>query len=372
MANPVVLSDNFSSYMKERFQDILRLGMEMGASDIFLKADHPPVFRVGSAFKPSSLPAPKDNELKDVLSQMVSPGALAQYQADRDLDFSLAIPGMNRFRVSVFQQRQAIAMVLRPIPSIIPTVESIQLPKPILEATNHGSGLFLVCGKTDSGKSTTIAAILEWFNHHRESRIITLENPIEFVFKDIKCDFIQREYRRDFSSFSEALNSSLRQDPDIILVGEMRDLESVELALKAAETGHLVFSTLNATSSSSVIDRICSMFAVEIRPFILEQLASTLVCVTTQILLNLADGSNRQIAAREILLNTPAISNLIRSGKQDQISSYLENSKEDGMVSMNADIERLVLKGLVKSDEARTKSPDPEGLMTRLSRWTNK
>ena len=346
--------------------------MEMGAADIFLKAAHPPVFRVGNTYKQSSLTGPQHEELLEFLQEIVSPAAFSKYLADRELDFSISVPGLNRFRVAAFQQSQALAMVFRPIPGLIPTVETLQIPGPVLDAATRESGLFLVCGTTGSGKSTTIAAILEWINQRKENRIITLENPIEFVFKDMKCDFLQREFRRDFASFSDALGAALRQDPDIIFVGEMRELETIELALKAAETGHLVFSTLHSSTVAGAIDRICTVFPIDTRPFIQEQLASTILCVTTQILLTLADGSGKRIAAREILFNTHAIANLIRSGRNDQIDSYLQNSKEDRMVSMNSSLEMLVAKGLVKSEEALARSPDPDGLMTRLARRTKR
>jgi twitching motility protein PilT len=356
--------------MNQRLQDILKLSMELGASDIHLKGDHPPVFRVGDLLKWSSLPVLMNEEMQEMLKSMATPNEIAKFNRDKDIDFSLSAPGLSRFRVNCFRQSDSISFVLRQIPMTVPTVEEIVLPQRVLEAAEHESGLFLLCGTTGSGKSTTIAAILDWLNKNRQARIITLEDPIEFLFKDQKCDFLQREFRRDFTSFPEALGAALRQDPDIILVGEMREAETIELALMAAETGHLVFSTLHASTAASAVDRICGVFPADLRSFIQEQLASVLVCIIAQTLLPTVDvkSFNRRIAAREILYCTPAIANIIRSGKQEHIASFLETGREEGMISMNVALERLVTSGRVKVEEALAKSPDPEALQGRLSR----
>lgn len=354
--------------MDEQLADILTLGKKLDASDVHLRANFPPIFRVGGKIKISS-GIPLTNELLRTFFGSTATSTIRKiYESKQDVDYSVSLPGISRFRVNCFRQMGTYAFVFRQIPFTLPTIESIKIPPIIVDAVQRRSGLFLLCGPTGSGKSTTIAALLQFINQNYNVRIVTLEDPIEFLFKDEKSEFLQRELKRDFSGFPDALRGTLRQDPDIIVIGEMRELETVELALIAAETGHLVISTLHASSAASSIARILGVFPSDAREFVRDQLASVLVGIVAQALIARKDDPSRRVAAREILINNPAIANLIRGEKHEQIPMFLETGGEFGMNSMNAALEELVVKNLITPEQAFPYSADPEALLSRFER----
>lgn len=354
--------------MDDQLADILKLGNKMEASDVHLRVGSPPVFRVAGNIQISSNLPLSSEELRRFFESTVNPTIRKMFETHKDVDYSVSLPGVSRFRVNCFLQQNTLAFVFRQIPFELPTVDSINIPKVIVESIQRRRGLFLLCGPTGSGKTTTIAALLQFINLNYPVRIITLEDPIEFLFRDARAEFLQRELRRDFSSFPEALRGALRQDPDIILVGEMRDAETIELAITAAETGHLVISTLHASSSASAVARILGVFPTDVREFVREQLASVLIGIVSQALIPRRDNPNQRLAVREILINTSAMANLIRSEKHEQIPMFLETGADVGMISMNAALEEMVIKNLITCDQAFPYSPDPEALMTRFER----
>lgn len=265
-------------------------------------------------------------------------------------------------------QMGTLSFVFRQIPFTLPTIETLKIPQVVIDAVQRRAGLMLFCGPTGSGKSSTIAAVLQFINTNCSVRIVTLEDPIEFLFRDEKSEFLQRELRRDFSGFPEALRGTLRQDPDIIMVGEMREAETIELALVAAETGHLVISTLHASNAASSIARILGVFPSDAREFVRDQLSSVLIGIVAQALIPMKNDPGHRIAAREILINNAAIANLIRSEKHDQIPTFLETGNDLGMNSLNAALEELVVKELISYENAFPYSPDPEALLSRFER----
>ncbi|MBI3038719.1 PilT/PilU family type 4a pilus ATPase [bacterium] len=354
--------------MEEQLSEILTLCHNLTASDVHLKPGLPPVFRVGGTLKRSSGIPLKNEQLQKFLETTATPTMLKQFNQRKELDYSVSVPGVSRFRVNCFLQRGELAFVFRQIPFVVPTPDSIQLQRQIIESVDQDSGLILLCGPTGSGKSTTIAALMQNINISQPFRIITLEDPIEFLFKDEKSQFLQREFRKDFLTFPDALRAALRQDPDIIMVGEMRELETVQLALVAAETGHLVISTLHASTTTSAVERILGVFPPEGREFIREQLASVLVSIVAQALVPSMEDPQKRVAAREILINTQAIKNVIRSEKQEQLPLFIETGRSDGMITMNSSLEQLVVGKKVSPEKALSFSPDPEALSARLGR----
>ncbi|RCK81788.1 MAG: Twitching motility protein PilT [Candidatus Ozemobacter sibiricus] len=354
--------------MDEQLAEILSLCKKMGASDVHLRAGLPPVYRVGGRIQlTSGLPLTNDT-LKRFFEKTAPPVTHKMLETQRDVDYSVSLPGVSRFRVNCFYQKGHLAFVFRQIPFTLPTIDSIKLPKVMVDCVQRSSGLFLLCGPTGSGKSTTIAALLQFLNSTYQVRVVTLEDPIEFLFRDEKCEFLQRELRRDFTSFPEALRGTLRQDPDIIMVGEMRETETIELALTAAETGHLVISTLHASSTASAIARILGVFPADAREFIRDQVASVLIGIVAQALIPSKRDPAVRVAAREILINNPAIANLIRNDKHEQIPMFLETGTDVGMISMNAALEDMVVRDVITPDQAFPYSPDPEALLSRFER----
>lgn len=354
--------------MDEQLAEILNLCKKLNASDIHLRVGMPPVFRVAGKIQITSGVPLTSADLRRFFETTAPPVVQKMLEMQKDADYSVSLPGVSRFRINCFYQKGELAFVFRQIPFTLPTIEGLKIPRVMIDCIQRNAGLFLLCGPTGSGKSTTIAALLQFINQNYNVRIVTLEDPIEFLFKDEKAEFLQRELRRDFSSFPEALKGALRQDPDIIMVGEMREIETIELALTAAETGHLVISTLHASSTASAVARILGVFSSEAREFIREQLASVLIAIVAQALIPLKKDPSQRIAAREILINTPAIANLIRSEKHEQIPIFLETSTDLGMMSMNSALEELIAKDIIDPTHAFPHSPDPEGLLERLER----
>lgn len=354
--------------MDEQLIDVLTHCKKLGASDVHLRSGFPPIYRVAGSIGISSSHELTNEDLKRFLDSIATKTINKILDQNLDVDFSVSVPGVSRFRVNCFYQMSTLAFVFRQIPFTLPTIDNLKIPGIVIDSIQGRDGLMLFCGPTGSGKSSTIAAILQFINQNYRLRVVTLEDPIEFLFRDEKCEFLQRELRRDFTSFPEALKGTLRQDPDIIMVGEMRETETIELALVAAETGHLVISTLHASNSASAISRVLGVFPSDAREFVRDQLASVLIGIVGQALIPLKADPTKRIAAREILINNTAISNLIRSEKHDQISSFLETGSDIGMNSLNASLEELVVKNLINSEDAFPVSPDPEALLSRFER----
>ncbi|NLI75454.1 MAG: PilT/PilU family type 4a pilus ATPase [Candidatus Riflebacteria bacterium] len=354
--------------MDEQLAEILSQCKKLGASDVHLRAGLPPVYRVAGKIQiTSGLPLEND-VLKRFFEKTAPPATHKLLDTQRDVDYSVSLPGVSRFRVNCFHQKGRLAFVFRQIPFSLPTIDSVKIPTVVIEAVQRPAGLFLLCGPTGSGKSTTIAALLQHINASHQVRIVTLEDPIEFLFRDEKGEFLQRELRRDFTSFPEALRATLRQDPDIIMVGEMRESETVELAMTAAETGHLVISALHASSTASAVARLLGMFPADAREFVRDQLAAVLIGIVAQALIPARKDPAVRLAAREILINNSGISSLIRNEKHEQIPMFLENATDSGMVSMNSTLEEMVVGRLIDSDQAFPYSPDPEALLSRFER----
>jgi twitching motility protein PilT len=284
-----------------------------------------------------------------------------------ELDFAYSIPGLSRFRANVFQQRNSMGAVFRCVPLSIPSLDDLKLPKVCRFLADRPRGLVLVTGPTGSGKSTTLAAMIDHINSSRRVHIVTLEDPIEFMHRNKKAYVNQREIGADTRSFASALRRVLRQDPDVILVGEMRDLETISAAITAAETGHLVLATLHTTGGPETVDRIIDVFPPHQQQQIRMQLSATLEGVLSQVLLQSADGVSRTMAM-EIMLGVPAISNLIREGKTHQMPTIIHGAQAVGMQTLDQDIRRLLTAGLVTFDEAISKAKEPRELAAMMGR----
>ncbi len=339
---------------------IFRTAIEMGASDIHILPNKPPMMRV----KGEILPIIKEviltaEQTKAIIYGLLSDSQKARFEEELELDCSFAIKGVARFRLNVFITKNGIEAVARVIPSKIPRPEEIGLPKEVVEITNMEKGLVLVTGPTGSGKSTTLASLIELINEKYRCNILTIEDPIEFVYESKNSIIRQRELGQHTKSFAQALRSALREDPDVILVGEMRDLETIALSLTSAETGHLTFATLHTQDAATTVDRIIDVFPPHQQEQIRIQLASSLKAVISQILLPRKDGKGL-IAAREIMFLTPAISNIIREGKTHLIYGAIETGAKFGMISMDRSLARLVKANLVDINEALARANDKE------------
>ena len=332
--------------------DFLSAVIDLGASDLHMTGGLPPMVRVHGDLAP--LPGyrkllPKD--LQEIIYAMLTQKQREQFESNQELDLSYALPGRARFRVNVFQQRDAIGAVLRLIPYGIKTVDELGLPQTVRQFTTLKRGLVLVTGITGSGKSTTLAAMLDVINTDRHDHIMTVEDPIEFLHRHKGCIVNQREVGQDTQSFSNALKYVLRQDPDVILVGEMRDLETISAALTAAETGHLVFGTLHTQDAPQSIDRVIDVFPPHQQQQVRVQLAGTIAGVISQQLVPTVDGKGRAVAA-EILVATPAVRNLVREGKTHQIYTSMQAGGKHGMQVMDQHLAELVKKGKVSYEAA--------------------
>jgi twitching motility protein PilT len=289
-----------------------------------------------------------------------------QFRNDRDTDFAYAIEGLSRFRVNLFYDRKGPGAVLRAVPNEVMSADELGLPPVVRELARLNKGLVLVTGPTGSGKSTTLAAILDIVNRTRHEHVITIEDPIEFVHPNKLCLINQREVGVHTGSFKAALRAALREDPDVVLVGEMRDLETVEIAIETAETGHLVFATLHTTTAPSTVDRLVDQFPADRQDQIRTMLSDSLRAVISQTLCRKIGGG--RVAAQEILLGVPAISNLIREGKTFQIESSMQTGRKQGMQTLNEHLLRLVQEGQVEAMEAYLKAVDKQGLKDSMTR----
>jgi twitching motility protein PilT len=347
---------------------LLERAVELGASDLHVTAGSHPAVRVhGHIELLQEFPVLEPDNVRELLYRITTTEQQKKLELDRQLDFAHGLRGLSRFRVNTFYQRESIAAAFRTIPTDIRSVEELGLPASLHELTTKPRGLVLVTGPTGSGKSTTLAAMIDEINRERTDHIITIEDPIEFLHSHKRCIVNQREVGQDAIGFAEALRGALRQDPDVILLGEMRDLETIGTALTAAETGHLVFATLHTQSAPSTIDRIIDVFPAAQQDQVRQQLANALQGVVTQTLLPKMDGSGR-VAGLEILFLDDAIRNLIRQGKIEQIYSYMQTGTRRGMQTMEQSLLELVQKRLVTAVEAISRSSRPEALVSALER----
>ena len=347
--------------MEFDFADILLETIRLDASDLHISVGAPPVVRVRGELKRLEYPPMTPQHSREIVYSILSNDQRKRLETDLQVDFSYSVKGHGRFRVNAYFQRDAIGAAFRLIPSKIRTIDELGLPTIVHEFTKKPLGFVLVTGPTGSGKSTSLAAMIDEINEHRHQHILTVEDPIEFLHKHKNCIVNQREIGADAPSFALGLRAALRQDPDVILVGEMRDLETVSTALTAAETGHLVFATLHTQDSPQTIDRIIDVFPPHQQGQVRVQLSVALQAVVTQQLLPTADGSGRVLAS-EVLSVTPAVRNLIREGKTHQIYSVLQTSAAQGMQSMDSSLARLVREGKITRAVAESRSAVPEEL----------
>lgn len=325
-------------------QQLLQRTVEMKASDLHVSAGSPIMLRVNGSMKNLHAKPISQETAQNLINQILTKEQITTLKEDHEIDFSLDLPDIGRFRVNVFHQRRGLGGVFRGIPHDMPAIEELGLPKIIKELVDLDYGLILVTGPTGSGKSTTLAAMIDYINNNKDGHIITIEDPIEFIHFSKKCVVNQREIKSNTNSFADALRSALREDPDYILVGEMRDLETIALALTAAETGHLVFGTLHTSSAPKTITRIIDVFPTTQQAQITIQLSESLQCVIAQKLYPRMDTSGR-IAAFEIMIATQAVRNLIREKKIFQIESIIQTGRQLGMQNMEQSKRRLVSEG---------------------------
>jgi twitching motility protein PilT len=357
-----------SSGIEHTVDDLLRILLERDGSDLHLTVGSPPGLRIRGELVPleSAKPlTPKDTQ--DLILALLSEEQRRRFDAELELDFAYSIPGLSRFRANVFQQRNSMGAVFRTIPLAIPTLAELNLPKVCQYLAERPRGLVLVTGPTGSGKSTTLAAMIDHINATRPVHIVTLEDPIEFMHRNKRAYVNQREIGADTRSFSSALRRVLRQDPDVILVGEMRDLETISAAITAAETGHLVLATLHTTGGPETVDRVIDVFPPHQQQQVRMQLSATLEGVLSQVLLRTADGAGR-VMAMEIMLGTPSIANLIREGKTHQMPTIIHGAQAVGMQTLDQDIKRLLQAGVVTFEEAIGKAKDPRELASLVGR----
>ena len=339
--------------------ELLAFSVKNTASDLHLSAGLPPMLRVHGDMRRINLPAMDHKDVHSLVYDIMSDAQRKVFEENLEVDFSFEIPNLARFRVNAFNQDRGAAAVFRTIPSRVLTLEDLAAPKIFSELAMKPRGLVLVTGPTGSGKSTTLAAMVNHANENIMGHILTVEDPIEFVHESKKCLINQRELGEQTLSFANALRSALREDPDIILIGEMRDLETIRLALTAAETGHLVFGTLHTSSAAKTIDRIVDVFPAAEKDMTRSMLSESLVAVISQSLIKRKDGSGR-IAAHEIMIGNSAIRNLIRENKIAQMYSVIQTSLGQGMQTLDQCLEELVRRNLINNAEARLSARQPE------------
>ena len=337
---------------------LLAFSVKNGASDLHLSAGLPPMIRVDGDVRRINVD-PMDHEVvHGMVYDIMNDKQRKAYEEYFETDFSFEIPGLARFRVNAFNHNRGSGAVFRTIPSKILTLEELKAPKIFEDISNTPRGIVLVTGPTGSGKSTTLAGMINYVNENHYGHVLTIEDPIEFVHESKKCLINQREVHRDTLGFSEALRSALREDPDVILVGEMRDLETIRLALSAAETGHLVFGTLHTSSAAKTIDRVVDVFPAAEKEMVRSMMSEALRAVISQTLLKKVGGG--RVAAHEIMIGTPAIRNLIRENKIAQMYSAIQTGQSIGMQTLDQNLQELLTKGLVSKDEAMKKAANKE------------
>jgi len=340
--------------------ELLAFGVKNGASDLHLSAGLPPMIRVDGDVRRINLPPMDHKQVHGLIYDIMNDKQRKDFEEFLETDFSFEVPGVARFRVNAFNQNRGAGAVFRTIPSKVLSMEDLGQGQVFKDICEFPRGIVLVTGPTGSGKSTTLAAMLDYINENRYEHILTIEDPIEFVHESKKCLVNQREVHRDTLGFAEALRSALREDPDIILVGEMRDLETIRLALTAAETGHLVFGTLHTTSAAKTIDRVVDVFPAAEKAMVRSMLSESLQAVISQTLLKKTGGG--RVAAHEIMIGTPAIRNLIREDKVAQMYSAIQTGASLGMQTLDQCLIELVRKGHVSLELAREKAKNPDSL----------
>ncbi len=316
--------------MKEKLEQWLRAAFQLKASDVHLSVGMPPVFRINGALKRYGSESLRPDDTLGIAQTVIDPKYYSAFEETGEIDISYGIQGLSRFRVNAYRQRSCVSLAIRIIPTSIPSLEELSLPEIVRKMATKHQGLVLVTGPTGSGKSTTLASMIDYMNRTMSRHIITLEDPIEYLHRHHTCVIDQREIGFDTNNFANGLRSALRQDPDVILLGEMRDLETIATAITAAETGHLVLGTLHTSNAPSTVDRIVDVFPPEQQGQVRIQLASVLVGVMSQRLLPTINGKGRK-AITEILVNTPAVANLIRNEKNHQLQSVMQTSRSAGM-----------------------------------------
>jgi len=332
--------------------ELLAFSVKNKASDLHLSAGLPPMIRVNGDIRRINLPALDNTATRAMIYDVMSDIQRKHYEAQLETDFSFELPNVARFRVNAFTQERGAGAVFRTIPSQVLTLEELEAPRIFKDISDQPRGIVLVTGPTGSGKSTTLAAMIDYINENMFGHILTIEDPIEFVHKSKKCLINQREVGPHTHGFSEALRSALREDPDIILVGELRDLETIRLALTGAETGHLVFATLHTSSAAKTIDRIVDVFPATEKDMVRSMLSESLRAVISQTLLKRKDGGGR-VAAHEIMIGTPAIRNLIRENKVAQMYSSIQTGQSIGMQTLDQALTELVRRNMISFADAR-------------------
>ena len=357
--------------MSLSIDQMLREMVEQKASDLHVKAGSPPGYRIDGDIVPQEKYGTLTPEHTKLLCQQIMTAEQwARYEQEKDIDFSYALRDCARFRVNALTQRNSMGLVIRQIPDVIPDHKQLGLPQICLDLAAKPRGLVLVTGPTGSGKSTTLAAMINFINETESGHILTMEDPLEFIHRDKKCFVTQRQIGSDSPSFKEALRRALRQDPDVILIGEMRDLETISMAITAAETGHLVFGTLHTTSAISTVDRIIDVFPTDAQQQVRVQLAGTLQGVISQTLVPKVSGG--RVAAREILVATDGVRALIRDSKSAQILNLMQTGKAFGMSTLEDELLAHVVSGTITPDDAVTRANRPEEIRKRIAELPNR
>ncbi len=352
--------------MSLKIEDLLRGMVGKGASDLHIKAGSAPGFRIdGEVVPQDEFGRLSPDQTADLARQLMAPEQWERFQKEKDIDFSHAVKDLARFRVNALHQRNATGLVVRQIPDEIPDAKRLGLPQICLDLAAKPRGLVLVTGPTGSGKSTTLAAMIDYINQTEHGHILTMEDPLEFIHPDKQCFVTQRQIGSDCATFREGLRRALRQDPDVILIGEMRDLETISMAISAAETGHLVFGTLHTTSAISTVDRIIDVFPTDAQQQVRVQLAGTLQGVVSQTLVPKVGGG--RVAAREILVATDAVRSLIREAKAAQILNLMQTGKQYGMATLEDELLRLYAENTISAEDAVTKANRPEDVRRRIA-----
>ena len=338
--------------------ELLAFSVKNNASDLHLSAGLPPIIRVDGEMRRLNVDPLDHKQVHELIYEIMNDKQRKEYEENLETDFSFEVKDLSRFRVNAFVQNRGAAAVLRTIPSKVLTLDDLGAPPIFKEIINQPTGIVLVTGATGSGKSTTLAAMIDHINTHKREHILTIEDPIEFVHDNKLSVLNQREVHRDTHSFSNALRSALREDPDVILVGELRDLETIRLAISAAETGHLVFGTLHTNSAPKTIDRIIDVFPAEEKAMVRSMLSESLRAVISQTLLKKVGGG--RVAAHEIMVGIPAIRNLIREDKVPQMYSVIQTGQSHGMQTMDQCLQRLVATGVITQQDAMAKMVDKQ------------
>jgi twitching motility protein PilT len=346
-----------------KLQNLLCHCISRRASDLHLSSGVPPLLRVDGDLITLSDVALSHDDIHASLMTIMSSAQKSHFSQSHECDFSLDVTDVSRFRVNVFQQARGVSAVFRVIPHVIPSLQTLQAPALLTQLMQRPHGLVLVTGPTGSGKSTTLAAMVDVLNQTQPKHIVTIEDPIEFVHSPQQCLIQQREVGAHTHSFANALRAALREDPDVILVGELRDLETIRLAITAAETGHLVLGTLHTASAAKTMDRIVDVFPAEEKDMARSMLSESLNAVISQVLCKRKDGQGR-VAAFEVMVGTPAVRNLIREGKVAQLFSAIQTGRTTGMQTLDQSLAALVQQELIDAAEARAKAKSPEGFVS--------